>query len=211
MPPKQKQKQEPQRSDEELIAIIAGAIAIGASAQASATTLSPLIGIPTSILFPVWKLALSRPAKFGPPPDTGVPNAATEAGRLEATYRAQYVLAASRRVQAAVRAGTAQADAMQAEQRFYAQHLEAVVGRAKAAGQVDAMAKRHGDLLGWYAKMDARTSAECKAANGKNFNASVRPPIGYPGSVHPDCRCKAGKPYSTRATVYNVKPEKRAS
>lgn len=209
MPPKQ--KQEPQRSDEELIAIIAGAIAIGASAQASATTLLPLIGIPTSILLPVWRAAMSHPTKFGPPPTSEVPTAATESSRLESTYRAQYILAASRRVQAAVRAGTPQADALRDEQRFYNQHLEATVNRAKAAGQVDTMAKRYGDLVGWYAKMDARTSAECKAANGKNFNASVRPPIGYPGSVHPACRCKAGKPHGTRATVYNIKPEKRAA
>jgi SPP1 gp7 family putative phage head morphogenesis protein len=211
MPPKQK-KQEPQRSDAELIAIIAGAIAIGAPPAATAASLAPILGVSAGVALAVVKLAMSKPTTYGTKPlTTSAPSASTESQRTEALFRAQYILAASRRVAAAVAEGVPLAEAERTEERFYNQHLQAMVGRRKAAAQVDSMAKRHGDLLGWYAKMDSRTSAECKEANGKNFNVSVRPPIGYPGTVHPNCRCKAGKPHGTRATVYSIQPEERAS
>jgi SPP1 gp7 family putative phage head morphogenesis protein len=210
MPPKQKKSE--QRSDEELIAIIAGALAIAAPANATAATLAPLVGIPVAVLIDVLKIAMSRPYTFGPPPDTGVPTAATEAGRLEPYYRAQYVLAASRRAQAALKeGGPAVQKAAEAEDRYFNQHLEAMLNRARAANAVDRATKIYGDMLGWYARLDNRTSPECREANGKNFHASVRPPIGYPGSVHPHCRCKPGKPFPTKSTVYGIQPEKRAS
>jgi hypothetical protein len=54
----------------------------------------------------------------------------------------------------------------------------------------DRAARRHGLVLGWRAVMDARTSAECRRADGKNFSVASRPLIGWPGSVHPHCRCR---------------------
>ena len=210
MPPKQKQQQE--SPDGRLIAIIAGALAIGASAQATAASLSPLLGIPIATLLPILKIAMAKPVTYGPPPDTGVPSAVTESGRTEPYFRAQYVLAASRRAQEAIKqGGLSPAEAAKREERYFAQHLDAMLNRAKSAAAVDRAAKQYGDVLGWYAVLDNRTSLECRAANGKNFNASVRPPIGYPGAVHPFCRCKAGKPFKTKTTVYNVQPEKRSA
>jgi hypothetical protein len=58
-----------------------------------------------------------------------------------------------------------------------------------------------GGLLGWYSRNDDRTSAECLAAHGKNFDPNVIPPIGYPGSVHPHCRCRPGPAHKTNLLV----------
>lgn len=212
MPPKQKQETQQQRTDEEIIAVIAGALAIGAAVNTTAATLAPIVGVPLGTLAMILKIAMSKSVKYGPSPDTGVPSAATESARLEPYYRAQYVLAASRRAQVAIKQGGVSVDeAAETERRYFGQHLEAVLNRAKAAGKVDAAAKRYGDVIGWYARLDNRTSPECRAANGKNFNASVRPAIGYPGAVHTHCRCRPGKPHKTKNTVYSVKLNRRAS
>lgn len=209
MPPKQKQQNQP-RSDAELIAIIAGALAVGASTKATATTLSPLIGIPIPALLLALTISDSRPPTYG---IATLPSASasSEAQRLEATYRAQYALAASRRAQEALRAGTPIQQVQDRERVYFQQHLHAMSNRKESAAQVDSAAKRYGPTLGWYAKLDSRTSAECRAAHGKNFEATRRPGIGYPGSVHPHCRCRAGKPFATSKTVYSVKPEERAA
>lgn len=209
MPPKQKQQS--QRTDAELIAIIAGAIAIGAPLAATATSLSAVIGIPVATLSAVLKFALVKPGTYGPSQIHGVTTAAAESARVEPIFRAEYVLASSRRVHAEVSRGVSLDEATRRENQYYRQHLEAMLNRAKIAGNIDRMAGRYGDLLGWYAKLDNRTSPECREANGKNFNASVRPPIGYPGSVHPHCRCKPGKPFRTRATVYNIQTKDRVA
>lgn len=209
----QRKQEKERRSDEEIVAIIAAALVIGASAKATATKLSPLVGIPVEALLPVVVIGLSKPMKYsGPVVRNATVNApATENySNLEYTYRAQYILAASRRVAAASRMGKRE-QALQAEQRYFNQHLQATENRHRAATQVDKERIRHGDTLGWYAKMDSITSAECKAANGRNFQASKIPPIGYPGAVHPHCRCRAGKAHATSRTVYDIKPDRRAA
>lgn len=199
-----------QQSDAALIAAIAGALAIGASAQATATALSPVIGIPVPSLLSVLVIAMSKPTTYG---IATLPSASalSESQGLEATYRAQYILAASRRVQEAVRRGVPRRDALARERVYFRQHLGAVANRLKAARQVDTAANSYGPVLGWHAVLDGRTSAECREAHGRNFNVSDRPAIGYPGSVHLYCRCKAGKPFATSKTVYSVKPRERAA
>jgi hypothetical protein len=210
MPPKQKQAEQQPKSDAALIAIIAGALAIGASAQITATTLSPLIGIPVPPLLLVLQVSGQTPPSYGIPtlPSS---SATSEAQALEPTYRAQYILAASRRARAALQAGVPAEKVRADEQRYFRLHLDAMTNRKKSAAQVDSATKRFGTTLGWHAVMDNRTSAECRAAHGRNFDATRRPAIGYPGSVHPHCRCRAGKPFSTSKTVYSVKPEERAA
>lgn len=206
----QKQQQPPPpKSDATLITIIAGALAINASAQATATTLSPLIGIPVPSLLLVLLLSESKPPTYG---IATLPSATamSESQRLEVTYRAQYILAASRRVAAALKAGVDRQTAIDREKVYFKQHLDAIANRKMSASQVDDAARRYGPNLGWHATLDNRTSPECRAANGKNFDVTHRPAIGYPGAVHPYCRCKAGKPFTTSKTVYSVKPEKRA-
>lgn len=210
MPPKQQQQQQQPKSDAALIAAIAGALVIGASAQATATTLSPVVGIPVPSLLPVLLIAMSKPTTYGIATMPSA-SASSEAQRLEGTYRAQYVLVASRRMRDGLRAGIPRETLLQRERTYFDQHIAAVARRRDTAAKVDAAAKRHGDLLGWYAVLDNRTSRECREAHGKNFNASVRPAIGYPGSVHLHCRCRPGKAHSTSKTVYSVKPEERAA
>lgn len=209
MPPKQKQKEQP-RSDAALIAIIAGALAIGASEQATANTLSPLVGIPVPPLLLVLQISSSTPPSYGIA-TMASPTASSEAQALEPTYRAQYILAASRRADIALRAGVPAEKVRADEDRYFKQHLAAMANRKVSAAQVDSAAKGFGTTLGWHAKMDNRTSPECRAANGRNFDATRRPAIGYPGSVHPNCRCRAGKPFATSKTVYSIKPEERAA
>lgn len=59
-------------------------------------------------------------------------------------------------------------------------------------------------LVGWQARMDSRTSPECAAANGLNFYADRPPAIGYPGAVHPHCRCRPRKPWPNAGLVDSV-------
>lgn len=192
-----------QPTEAEAIAIIAGALAIGASAQATATSLSPQLGIPVPVLLPILTIAMSRPVNYG---IVTIPSASAsvESSDLESVYRAHYVYAASQRLLGL--SGQPLAEALAREQRYFNQHVEAAANRKKSANQVDKAASRYGSELGWYARMDSITSEECKEANGKNFSATRIPAIGWPGSVHPHCRCKAGKKHATSQTVYSIKP-----
>src|ERR1017187_8172860 len=136
-----------------------------------------------------------------PPPVTGVVGAASaQTGRQNLARRAQFVLSAGKRLAGDGRQGRAQGkpvgaallDGLARERRYYSMHTAAMWNRATAAGKTDMEAAVHGDLLGWNAMDDAKTSAECRAADGKNYHASAMPVIGYPGSVHPHCRCYPG-------------------
>ena len=117
------------------------------------------------------------------------------------TYRAAYLSAAAGRVKTRMAAGKTLAQALKAEAPLAVAHLRAQRNRVRAAAQVDGQVTAHGPLLGWYAVMDGRTSAECAAANGRNFSVTSWPVIGLPGSVHPHCRCRAGAPHVNAGTV----------
>jgi hypothetical protein len=197
-------------TEAEAVAMIAGALAIGASAQATAATLSPHLGIPVSILLPLVLLAQSKPVTYGVAtrsPET----ASAQASALEGTYRAQYVHAASRRAAAGVASGVPRETVLSNERRYFNLHLEAMANRKRTAAAVDKAARTYGDELGWYAKMDPRTTEECRQANGKNFFASKMPSIGYPGAVHLYCRCKPGRKHPTSHTVYGIKVKEHAA
>lgn len=124
--------------------------------------------------------------------------------RLNAMRRAQYLLSAAERIQASLAEAQAKgasiADALDSaissERRYYGQHLVAGWNRMTSAARVDTAAGQHGLLLGWRAIFDSRTSPECRAADGKNFRADRMPLIGYPGMVHPHCRCFPGRPFA---------------
>lgn len=123
-------------------------------------------------------------------------SAEDEQSRLAAAYRAWYIVNAVRRLEMAEAKGReALSKAEGLEARYFHLHLRAVHNRIDAARQIDVASVRWGALLGWRAVMDARTTLECRAANGKNFRADREPVIGWPGAVHPDCRCIPVAPY----------------
>jgi hypothetical protein len=139
-----------------------------------------------------------------PPPLTGViGEASRQTARMNTARRAQYVVAAAKRVLGAARDARAKGesvkdafrDALATERRYYLMHLAAMKNRANAAAETDKAAAKYGNLLGWKAKMDDRTSVECRIANGQNYYASSIPDIGIPGAVHPSCRCKPVRPW----------------
>lgn len=142
-----------------------------------------------------------------PHPVTGVIGPASEqVSRMNAARRAQYVIAASKRVLGAAREerakGTPVKDAvagqLERERRFFEQHQAAMWNRTRAAGQVDVEASVHGRLLSWNTVLDDRTSAECRAADRKNFYADRMPDIGWPGGVHPFAAASPGHPGPVR-------------
>lgn len=129
--------------------------------------------------------------------------AGRQVARVNMLRRAQFTVSAAHRlsdditqahsrrqpVQPALDAG------VQREKRYYGMHLVATWARTRAGAQVDSAVMEHGRLVGWHATVDAMTSKECLAANGKNFYAGHMPVIGYPGAVHPRCRCQPGRPF----------------
>jgi len=196
MPPKARKPPPPQElSQAEIITIIAGALALEKAPRPTAETLAPLIGVPVGVLTAVLIIAMSRPIRYGV---TVIPSAtaSAESQALEPHYRALYVWNA---VQRLLGGGD-----LAAEKRYFNQHMEAVAKRRKSASAVDKARARYGDELGWHARMDSRTSPECREANGKNFSATRIPAIGFPGGVHPNCRCRAGRKFATSETVYKI-------
>lgn len=103
--------------------------------------------------------------------------------------------------------------ATMAEDRYFTAFQEAERRRNTAGRAVAEVAAGYGVdargelLLGWYATLDRRTSADCRWAHERNFNALVMPPIGYPGMVHLECRCRPVRPWDTRKRVeYGTPP-----
>lgn len=137
--------------------------------------------------------------------------------RVNLARKAQFVVASSRRLQADVIRGRSEdqplysvlADAITRERRFYGQHLIAGWGRENAAARVDSASMSYGRLLGWYSVHDPRTSPECRAADRHNFYADQMPAIGYPGMVHPHCRCMPGMPVDGAPMVGSNRPVRR--
>jgi len=144
-----------------------------------------------------------------PPPLTGVIGAASaQTSRMNTARRAQYVIAAAKRVMGSMRDARSQGtpalaamrDQLATERRYYQQHQQAMWDRAKAAGMIDMEAAVHGNLLGWAAvggkRGDGRTTAACREADGGNFYVDDPPDIGLPGiGPHFGCRCSAVAPW----------------
>lgn len=129
--------------------------------------------------------------------------ATRQVARLNLLRRAQFAVSALNRIAADVRqarsrgqpVAQALAESVARERRYFGMHREAIWNRDKAAAQVDSSALSYGMLLGWHTVLDKHTSAECRAANGRNFYADAMPLIGFPGGVHPHCRCYPGRPW----------------
>lgn len=150
-------------------------------------------------------------------PRLGFQQVQQEIIRTNLIRRAQYILNAARRLQreadeqkslpggSKLSIAKAIIRGLKQEARYYDLHLNASREREVRAYTVDAAASQWGDKLGWHATMDDRTSHECRQAHGKNFLIHKRPGIGWPGMVHPTCRCKAGPPFNTTKTVYGIR------
>lgn len=178
--------------------------AVSAAAVIAALKLRFRLAVLTALFWLAMFLILSRIVLAQPPPVTGTVGPASEqTSRLNAARRAQFVISATMRVLRAMLAARAHGEnviraglnQVERERRYYELHLQAMWNRAVAAAKVDMAVLEYGPLLGWAAVLDSRTSPECRAANGKNFYASAMPFIGYPGAVHPHCRCYATSPH----------------
>lgn len=113
-------------------------------------------------------------------------------------WRALYLVAASERLRLAEQADKLR-DAELLEETYFAHHLMAEERRLRSAALVDSAARllsdrteTPDDLVGWRAVLDERTTPDCRAAHGKNFVATRMPEPGWPGAVHPRCRCSVG-------------------
>ena len=193
-------QQQPSGLDDPALPLAVAAVLVTATSAATAIETLKASFILTAAALAALSAVLGDVMQH-PPALTGIIGAASEqTSRMNAARRAQFVLAAARRVLGAVRDARAKGDPVAGavrdqltrERRFYAQHQAAMWNRAAAAGRTDMAVLEHGDLLGWNAVLDSRTSAACRSADGWNYRASAIPNIGWPGSAHPACRCFPG-------------------
>jgi hypothetical protein len=214
-------QQPPPEPQQDAAADAAAVTAIATALVGAASALAALALLGGSALV-TWKVsrgamrAALEVVMAMPPEQTGVAGSATmNASRTNLIRRAQFALAAARRltkdmIEARSRGEStlkALAAGMARERRYFGMHRDAIWQRAQAAMQVDMAAWTWGDMLGWNTVLDSRTSADCRAANGANFRASSVPLIGYPGSVHPHCRCYAGPPRIGARMLPSTSPE----
>jgi hypothetical protein len=205
-PPGQQQQQKPPPPTQaQLIAAIIPALAAAVTVAGVFALLAALMlaaGIGYAALKATIALVLSMPL----PVMEGTGSATRFAVRTNTLRRAQFMLSASRRVQAAVAHANAHGlpvfpaiqTAITAEQRYYGLHVAMGTKRMSASAAVDGMVEMHGNLLMWNAVLDSRTTAGCRAANGCNFYADDPPVVegapALPGAVHGLCRCWASSP-----------------
>lgn len=203
-----------------VVAALSAALLAGASSSTAAAILSRLAGGPTPsisrrIVTELSWTELARDARRTATPrgDTAADRVIREAATHNINRKARYLVAATKRLAPAFASGDPEklADARRAEGRYWDAHREAERGRKESARRV-AEQLRHGEttpdgevLLGWEAVLDERTSADCRAADGRNFNALARPDIGYPGTVHIGCRCRPTVPRPGAKRVEDVK------
>lgn len=209
-PPQQQQQQQDRDQALALAALavlLTSGLTVAAMGAYAATILAPL-GVSLLAAKAALRLATAEaaPAPFGAHltvtarGGTVVPfrrssPAVTHTRATEGAIRAAYLLGAARRIEADLRSGKTVGEAVSAERPYLIAHLRAGRNRVASARTVDQAAAAHGPLLGWKAVLDRRTDRQCRAANGRNFLANTPPLIGWPGTVHPFCRCMPVAPY----------------
>lgn len=187
--PEQDPQQQNQSATDEEIAAILAVLALGAAVDATAKALAGVLLVPLPIAGAFLAGIGAEALKAFTQSAKGT-TARAIALRANLRYRAAFIINALRRIAAAPDWKTA----LKRELGFWKAHTTASKRRSTIARRIDAARKLYGDMLGWYATMDTRTSGECRAADHRNFNALQPPVIGYPGSVHPHCRCLPGPP-----------------
>lgn len=212
-PPAQPPPPPPPPPDDGLVLAIAAVLITAVSADAVMSAITPQLAA-FGIYSPAMRGAVSVVMSF-PPEQIGVAGPASFAtSRQNLLRRAQFVVAASRRITADIRQARSSdamlsqvlSDSITRERRYYGQHLQAIWNRATAAAQADMAALSYGNVLGWNTVRDSRTSAECRAADGANFSVQAMPLIGWPGAVHPHCRCYPGPPHPGARMLASARP-----
>lgn len=227
-PPQQAHPAQPtpdQGQGQQLVAEIAALLLVAAAASVTAAAIAALFrrrGVKASPEVVTLVLAVTGARTNTQPRQVGRGDVARGQARLEAYYRAAYVLNASQRIQAHVDAAVHEAEmtagwdeaeavldrrrrnaaeralteASRRERSFELAHERARRRRLEAAHAVSAAADRWGPVLGWHAHKDDRTTPECFEAHGSNFRVDRPPVIGWPGTLHAgQCRCRPGKPF----------------
>lgn len=188
----------------EQAAIAALAVYLAGTGAVAATTLPvalvarlALLGLPARAVRAAGRITLAPPltgrggwGSPAPPPrprdrgDTVSMRRLTAAN--EPTMRARYLLAAAKRLTAALAEGKFTAGL--ARERTYLQaHRRAGIRRQRIARDYDRLAVRHA-YLRWQAVLDNRTTPDCAARHGSVWRVS-NPPYPPPGAVHVSCRC----------------------
>ena len=199
-PPAQQQQQPTAAQQQQAVLVAAEVLAAATTVAGAAGLLIPVfaaLGIRAAAVHAALSVLLEHPPDregfYGPATGT--------TARLNLIRRAQFLVNSAVRLSADLsrvasgeQPATSLLDAIARERRYYGQHMMATWNRMRAAAAVDTAVMDYGPLLGWYAVMDAATSPECRRANRHNFRADVMPRIGYPGAVHPHCRCLPGPP-----------------
>lgn len=194
-------------SEDQTVTAIVSLMAVGASVELLTPKIQALLrplGIPGDATALAVKIAMAAPINSRQATRLDTPAVKTTV-LTERTFRATYILNASRRIAQAQKERQPASQILNEERRWFAAHRQNADRRHQKAKEVDVAAERYGDTLGWYAKRDSRTSAECLAAHGKNFNANNRPLIGFPGTVHPHCRCRPGPPHANASLLTSRK------
>lgn len=178
-----------------LLSLVA-ALASAATIAQLVELLSELPGVSRDAIDALFELnpVFRKGVRVLPKAAAASPDPVRHTARLNLVRRAQYLANAARRVSSS---GDLR-EAVARETKHFRAHKAATARRNVVADRVVSAQDRFGDLLGWHATLDSRTSPDCRAANGTNFQADRMPAIGYPGAVHPECRCRPGKPYPQR-------------
>lgn len=182
-PPAQGQQQPP--TDDEISAVLM-VLAVGGSLAATGAALAAVLKVPAGIVLELLEKlgeAALKPFRRSP----GESSAVQLTERANLRFRAAFLVVAFRRI---VAGGT-----VARELTLWQAHRRAQARRLRMARRVDEQRWLHGELLGWHATLDRRTSGECRAADGRNFYSLRAPVIGYPGTVHMHCRCQPGAPF----------------
>ncbi len=188
-PPEQQQDDQGATADE--VEAILAVLALGYAADKIAGALAAVLKVPLKIVTAFLSaLGAEALASFTRPTGDGV-SARSLAKKANLRYRCAFIINALRRIAKAPDWKTA----LKREISFWKAHTKASARRMTVARRIDASRKLYGDLLGWYATLDNRTDPACRAADHRNFHALQPPVIGYPGSVHPRCRCLPGPPF----------------
>ncbi|MGE5612692.1 MAG: hypothetical protein ACM3UO_00255 [Bacillota bacterium] len=204
-------------SNDATVALIAGVLLAGGSIAAIVAALTPVLA--------AWKIspkAIEIALGMARNGTNHRPNARlaglgasldpTISGGKDAElmYRAAYLANAAKRLQTSLNEGKTPREAITLEWPNFQAHEAARKNRQESMSRAQTMAAtlgqkdEHGTLLGWYRSPFSNSETECRLADGNNFYYEDGTKIGYPGSVHPNCHCKAGPPIPGAPLVDDV-------